>query len=131
MVTRPPSPQPAPEGGAAPRLRRRLTVAAGIAFGSIGFAVVALSQVRQTMLAPPAPGDGTLAGELTRLAGFQRRGTLIVGEVRAGDGTPLRLVFDARSQSLVGFRVLERPAAAEAGPACPVAEAGTPLPARR
>jgi hypothetical protein len=124
---------------AAERLRRlppgparAWLVAAGVAAGSVGFAVVADSQVRPAGLAPaPVPQRETnVATELTSLGGFQRRGALLVGEVTTRDGVPLRLVLDARTQALVGFRVLER---TTDGPACPAqapAAPEAPLPPR-
>ncbi len=45
--------------------------------------------------------------ELASLKGFQRRGNSVVGEVCTRDGQVLRLVLDARSQALIGFRVVE------------------------
>lgn len=114
-----------------PALRLRwLAPLGGIVLGLIGFAVVADSQVRQSMLGPaqPATGEGTLTRELVQNAGFQRRGALLVGELTTRDGTPVRLVLDGRTQALVGFRVLERPAAA---PLAPNEDVKAPLPAAR
>lgn len=40
------------------------------------------------------------------IPGFQRRGNTLVGEVVTQDGTNLRLVFDARTKTLIGMRMV-------------------------
>lgn len=44
---------------------------------------------------------------LETIPGFQKRGTVLVGEVQGGNGVNLRLVFDSRSQKLIGLKVLD------------------------
>jgi hypothetical protein len=54
---------------------------------------------------PGAPSQPPLV-----LPGFQRRGPLLTGEVKTGDGSTLRLVIDSRSHAIVGYRIIEPPA---------------------
>jgi|GEM_PF-2602101 len=51
----------------------------------------------------PLAGDKTMQS----LPGFQRRGTLHVAELRAQDGSLIRLVLDAKSLKLIGVKRLE------------------------
>ncbi|WP_284177697.1 hypothetical protein [Rhabdaerophilum sp. SD176] len=91
-----------------------------------GFGLMALSRSPATT---DAPGGSRLVEnrtmvELGTLPGFQRRGNSVVGEVCTRDGQALRLVLDARNQTLIGFRLLEPN---EARPGC----LASPLPIAR
>lgn len=113
-----------PAGGGRAALRLAVLAAA------TGFALVAASQGRPDMIASRlglagVTNDGKVNGELANLAGFQRRGNSLVGEVRTREGVTMRLVLDARTHTLIGVKVLE---AAEAQ-AHPVAEARNGCPA--
>jgi hypothetical protein len=68
--------------------------------------------------------DLRAAIDLPQLSGFQKRGNALIGEVRTRDGTMLRLVFDARTQALIGLKVL---ATTPEGPACPVEAISAPV----
>lgn len=91
-----------------------------------GFGLMALSRSPSTTDAPATSRlvENRTMAELGTLPGFQRRGNSVVGEVCTRDGQALRLVLDARSQALIGFRLLEP---SEARPAC----SASPLPIAR
>jgi hypothetical protein len=44
------------------------------------------------------------------LPGFQRRGNMLTGQVTAEDGRHLRLVIDARTNAIIGAKLVEPPA---------------------
>lgn len=97
---------------AVPVAARRLALRVGIVFASFGVVLVAASQNRPDLIAsrlgfPGFAAEGKTSVELANLAGFQRRGNSLVGEVKTRDGTTMRLVFDARTHTLIGLRVLE------------------------
>ncbi len=78
----------------------------------LGLGLIAWSQGQPDPDAPAALPTSRLVenrtmAELASLPGFQRRGNSVVGEVCTRDGQSLRLVLDARSQALIGFRVVE------------------------
>jgi hypothetical protein len=54
-----------------------------------------------------APVATTTAATPPPLPGFQKKGNLWIGEVRTADGAMIRLVIDARSQAIIGHRVME------------------------
>jgi hypothetical protein len=128
---------------------RRVVLVGGILAASFGCALVAASQSRPDLIAarlgiPGLGGSGLGVSGLTsetkasaetkilsevktsagtmNLAGFQRRGNSLVGEVKTRDGAVVRLVFDARTHTLIGLRVLDPveqpPREAEAVLAC-------------
>lgn len=77
-----------------------------------GFGLMALSRSELAAEGPAAPVSSRLVenrtmAELGTLPGFQRRGNSLVGEVCTRNGQALRLVLDARNQTLIGFRLLE------------------------
>lgn len=55
-------------------------------------------------------GPPTLdAAEIARkAAGFQQRGTSLVGEICSREGIPVRVVLDAQSRKVLGLNVLDR-----------------------
>lgn len=134
------TPDSAPAGTAHPGffsgLTRRLkrALAAGVVLAGCGFALVAASQSRPELTAgrfglAPQPPEPQATADLNQLSGFQRRGNSLVGEVVTRDGTAMRLVFDARTQALIGLRVLARaPSIPHEPRACAVAAPSTPLP---
>ena len=121
--------------GTASKSLRIGVFAVGVLVGHCGNA--ALAQQTATLL--PAPHihvaglakAGKNATDGVDLSGFQRRGNTLVGEIKTRDGTPMRLVFDARTHALIGMRVLEpsTPASAPEG-TCADHSAFAPLPTR-
>ncbi len=94
------------------RWQRRLLVGVLLATILTGLGMILLSQTRAAPeVIPPAVTsrlvENRSMAELGSLPGFQRRGNSVVGEVCTRDGQVLRLVLDARHQTLLGFRVLE------------------------
>jgi hypothetical protein len=67
----------------------------------------------QAAAKPPPSMDGMVIPEprppvsMSHLAGFRRHGSTLVGEVKSSDGATLRLVFDARTHTLIGLKVLD------------------------
>jgi len=124
-----------PLSGTARKVVRLGAFAAGILVGHLGSA--ALAQQTATLL--PAPHihvaglakAGKNATDGVDLSGFQRRGNTLVGEIKTRDGTPMRLVFDARTHALIGMRVLE-PSTPAGAPedTCADHSAFAPLPTR-
>ena len=92
-----------------------LAIILGIALGMTGTgALVAsglLAEEPKSRLTPPgdlpALGAQRLRVSPLTLPGFQRRGNLLTGELRASDGSIMRLVIDARSNTIIGYRVVE------------------------
>lgn len=123
---------------AVPVAARRLVLRAGIVLASFGLVLVAASQSRPDLIAsrlglPGFAVEGKSSVELANLAGFQRRGNSLVGEVKTRDGATMRLVFDARTHALIGLRVLDpapeaAPREAEAARACLDTSSVAPLP---
>lgn len=117
-------------------LTRRLkrVLGAGIVITGCGFALVAASQSQQELAAgrfglAPKSQEPQATADLTQLNGFQRRGNSLVGEVVTRDGTAMRLVFDARTQTLIGLRVLSHaPVTPAETRACPARPSSPPLP---
>lgn len=136
MPDRPnPSPALAPTG-AQTRLSRRMRfaiLAGSVALAGLATSVVADQQGRHGFLGAQsvAQREANVARALVDVAGFRQRGNLLIGEVRAADGTPIRLVLDARTQALVGFRMLERRAIPPDGPTCSAEARETPPPPAR
>lgn len=90
---------------------RRLLVVVLAATTLGGFGLIALSQGTGAPESPPPALASRLVenrtmAELAAMPGFQRRGNNVVGEVCTRDGQALRLVLDARNQTLIGFRLL-------------------------
>ncbi|CAN1535485.1 hypothetical protein MCEMSEM23_01555 [Rhabdaerophilaceae bacterium] len=112
-----PSINPNPQVSTNPAHRSGLLLAAilGLALGMSGTgALVAsglLSENSPTRAAVPIERAPSIAQwpavKQLALPGFQRRGNLLTGELRTNDGTVLRLVIDARTNMLVGYRVIE------------------------
>ncbi len=132
------------------RLRLRkggLTLWLGVLLASFAFVFFAFVFVAASHNRPDLPGvrlalsslasearpaaDRTVA-ELTTIGGFQRRGTSLVGEVTTRDGAVMRLVFDARTHTLIGLRVVDgaeaRPRSEDRPQACPNHSPIAPLP---
>lgn len=112
---------------------QRIWLRIGVLLVSCGFVLVAASQSRPDLIAArlglsDLTSEGTIftaskisvgntsvgktsvdktSAELSNLAGFQRRGNSLVGEVKTRDGAVMRLVFDARTHTLIGLRVLD------------------------
>ena len=80
---------------------------------------------------PVAGNETRLPADLAALPGFQRRGNTLVGELKGRDGSVVRLVFDARTQALIGLRIMEATSAAGApqDAACINRASAAPLPA--
>lgn len=90
---------------------RRLLVAILVATTLAVLATVAFLHGETEAETPPVPVTSRLVesrtmAELAGVPGFQRRGNTVVGEVCTREGQTLRLVIDARTQALVGFRQL-------------------------
>jgi len=122
---------------AVPVVARRVVLRAGIVLASFGLVLVAASQSRPELIAarlglPGFAVEGKTSAELANLAGFQRRGNSLVGEVKTRDGATMRLVFDARTHTLIGLRVLDTAAESaresEAARACFNTSPAAPLP---
>lgn len=110
----------------------RFVLWSGVMVASFGFVLIAASQNRPVFpvaglaLSPPkneSRADTYKAtAKLADLASFQRRGNSLVGEVTTREGAVMRLVFDARTHTLIGFRVLDalpnRPGEPEAARGC-------------
>jgi hypothetical protein len=102
----------------AARGKRGLVLGVGILLAALLGAWYASAQLKPG--ASPAPEKpGQMRAGLDRatldtldLSTFQRRGTLLVGEVTTPAGVRLRLVLDATSRELVGLRVVETEAGA-------------------
>lgn len=126
---------------AVPVAVRRLALRVGIVLASFGVVLVAASQSRPDLIAsrlglPGFAAEGKTSVELANLAGFQRRGNSLVGEVKTRDGATMRLVFDARTHALIGLRVLDpapetAPREADATRACLNTSSTAPLPDSR
>lgn len=83
-------------------------------------AILSLMVVAYRILSLPAPAESagffaTTAGDgsgrksgptASVLPGFERRGASLVGEFIGQDGRSIRLVLDARTQKLIGARLL-------------------------
>ncbi|MCZ8376290.1 MAG: hypothetical protein O9342_13000 [Beijerinckiaceae bacterium] len=93
-----------------------------------GFGLMALSRSPAMTDAPASSRlvENRTMAELGTLPGFQRRGNSVVGEVCTRDGQALRLVLDARNQTLIGFRLLETNEVRPGCPASPLPSARTP-----
>lgn len=94
------------------RWQRRLLVGVLLTTILTGLGMILLSQTRADTDVIPTTVTSRLVenrsmAELGNLPGFQRRGNSVIGEVCTRDGQVLRLVLDARHQTLIGFRVLE------------------------
>jgi len=55
------------------------------------------------------PRPASIEDNLATLPGFARRGNVLVGEMQGSHGASVRLVFDAKSQKLIGMKVLDAP----------------------
>ncbi|MCA3646453.1 MAG: hypothetical protein IOC54_14030 [Methylobacterium sp.] len=106
-----------------PRLRRRagfwlvitlagaLLLAGSGALLSSGWLVQASDSARRIMPERPAPvATGSVAP--LQLPGFQRRGSLLTGHLTTEDGRRLHLVIDARSNMIIGAKLVEAQAPA-------------------
>jgi hypothetical protein len=129
---------PVAGGQTRPSRRMRPGILAGIAvLAGLATSVVADQQGRRGLpdilpgIHAGARREANLASALVNVAGFRQRGNLLIGEVRATDGTPIRLVLDGRTQALVGFRVLARDAVPDNVHACRAAGIEAPAPRTR
>ena len=91
------------------RSKRGLLLGAGLLCAALGAAWLATG-----WLATPTKPKAGLSTPLDRaaiarldLSGFQKKGTLLIGETTTPSGARLRLVLDARTHELVGMRVIE------------------------
>jgi hypothetical protein len=66
------------------------------------------------------PRTTPMQDDLATLPGFARRGNVLVGEMQGSHGASVRLVFDAKSQKLIGMKVLDAPSP-------PIRQGETPL----
>ena len=92
---------------------RRLALRTGMLAAGLGCVLLATSQGRPDFITtrlgfPVLTAEGKTSTELANLAGFQRRGNTLVGEVRTREGATMRLVFDARTHTLIGFRIMDQ-----------------------
>ncbi|MFY8155705.1 MAG: hypothetical protein ACOVLI_02435 [Rhabdaerophilum sp.] len=112
-----------PSSPTLPRMRRRagfwlvitlagaLLLAGSGALISSGWLVEASDSARRIMPERPAPmATGAVAP--LQLPGFQRRGNLLTGLLTTEDGRRLHLVIDARSNMIIGAKLVEAPAPA-------------------
>jgi hypothetical protein len=104
-----------------------------LAYGLIG-QVSAIQGEQSTLLAAQRetlPGLGLKAPlDLATIPGFRKRGMVFVGEVQGGNGTLLRLVFDSKSNALIGMHVVGPSAQADPRPVLdPHISSHQPLPA--
>lgn len=106
-----------------PRLRRRagfwlsLTLLGALALAGTGALLAsgllaeASDSARRIVPERSAPvATGAVAP--LQLPGFQRRGNLLTGHVTTEDGRRLHLVIDARSNTIIGAKLVEAPAPA-------------------
>lgn len=113
-----------------PRPRRRALVGA-LVIGAVALPMAAVSEglpgrVAESLGLKPAARQS--AATPPQLPGFRRQGALLVGTMRAEDGSTLRMVFDARTMTLVGLKPVEPPAGATTG--CVSLGPDAPLPFR-
>lgn len=107
-----PLPEPTP---AAPS-RRRIAFVGVLVLGAVALPMAAFSEslsdrvAERLGLKTPAR---QVAASPAHLPGFRKQGALLVGTLRAEDGSTLRMVFDARTMTLVGLKQVE-PAATTA-----------------
>jgi hypothetical protein len=94
-----------------------LAIVLGLASFGIGVSAIAtsanlikprFSDAARDIVLPP--GDTAPSTQAGALPGFQRRGATLVGEFRTRDGQTIRLVLDARTQAVIGIRVIGQPA---------------------
>lgn len=98
------------------RSKRGLLLGAGLLIAALGAGWLATTW----LATPPAKPQVTAHAGLDRaaierldLSGFQKKGTLLIGETIAPNGARLRLVLDARTHELIGMRVVEAEASAK------------------
>lgn len=90
-----------------------LAVLTVLAAGALAIGLVAANSILAVSSIDAQAGEArrgellAMRGETPPIPGFQRRGTSFVGDVRGSDGALLRLVFDARTQTLIGMKVIE------------------------
>jgi hypothetical protein len=107
-----------PSSSTMPRMRRRagfwlgitllgaLMLAGSGALISSGLLVEASDSARRIVPERPAPmATGAVAP--LQLPGFQRRGNLLTGHLTTEDGRRLHLVIDARSNTIIGAKLVE------------------------
>ncbi|MCA3595411.1 MAG: hypothetical protein IOC64_07930 [Methylobacterium sp.] len=112
-----------PSSPTLPRLRRRagfwlvitlagaLLLAGSGALLSSGLLLQASDSARRIMPERPAPvATGSVAP--LQFPGFQRRGNLLTGHLTTEDGRRLHLVIDARSNTIIGAKLVEAQAPA-------------------
>ncbi|HRE21067.1 MAG TPA: hypothetical protein PKW21_08550 [Rhabdaerophilum sp.] len=123
---------PLPERAPAALPRRRMVLVGALVLGAFALPMAAFSEslpgrvaerlglkapVRQVATSPP------------HLPGFRKQGTLLVGTMRAEDGSSLRMVFDARTMTLVGLKQVEPATTTTTG--CVSLAPDAPLPSGR
>lgn len=98
--------------------RRRMALVGALVLGAFALPMAAFSanltdRVAEHLgLKPPAQ---QIAASPPHLPGFRKQGTLLVGTMRAEDGSTLRMVFDARTMTLVGLKPVEPASTTNAG----------------
>ncbi len=127
------SPQlPLPEPASAALSRRRMLTVGALVLGAFALPMAAFSASLSDRVAERLglkPSAQQVAASPAHLPGFRKQGTLLVGTIRAEDGSTLRMVFDARTMTLVGLKQVEPASPSTSG--CVSFAPEAPLPFRR
>lgn len=120
------------EPASAASRRRRPVLVAALVIGAVALPMAAFSESLSERVAErlglKAPAKQVAASQ-PHLPGFRKQGSLLVGTMRAEDGSFLRMVFEARTMTLIGLKPIEPPTHAATG--CLSLAPEAPLPLRR
>lgn len=116
------------EPASAASRRRRPVLVAALVIGAVALPMAAFSESLSERLGLKAPAKQVAASQ-PHLPGFRKQGSLLVGTMRAEDGSFLRMVFEARTMTLIGLKPIEPPTHAATG--CVSLAPEAPLPLRR
>lgn len=110
--------------------RRRAALVGALVLGAVALPMAAFSESLSGSVAErlglKVPTRQAASTAPSSLPGFRKQGALLVGTMRADDGSTLRMVFDARTMTLVGLKPVEPPAMPPTG--CVSLAPDAPLP---